>query len=60
MCSGSEKLVNMVDGMNKFSPATVAILAFEWVHLIKSNLLFERLVNPEKIKESLLLINKTR
>ncbi len=49
----------MVYGMNKFGPATVAILAFEWVHLIKSNLLVERLVNPEKIKESLLLINKT-
>ena len=50
--SGADKITKMVDAINEYEPVGVGMVAFEWIHLIKSNQLVERLKNPKNIKVS--------
>jgi hypothetical protein len=48
--SGADKITNMVDAINEYGPVGVGMVVFEWIQLIKSNQLVERLKNPRNIK----------
>jgi hypothetical protein len=47
---GAAKIANVVNAMNEFGPASIGLLAFEWVHLIKSNLVKEKLTESSAYK----------
>jgi hypothetical protein len=47
---GESKISNVVDAMNEFGPASIGLLAFEWVHLIKSNMLKDKLTESSASK----------
>ena len=47
---GAAKIENVVNAINEFGPASMGLLAFEWVHLMKSNLVKETLTESSACK----------
>jgi hypothetical protein len=48
--SGGSKFSHIVSAINQWNPASISMVAIDWIHMWKNGLLVDQVIDREKIK----------